>query len=52
MKNFLVSLLAAVVCGRADTLNTNEGMFEGEALNSNNGAFTAILQSDGNFVVY
>ena len=27
-------------------------MFEGDGLNSNNGQFTAILQTDGNFVVY
>ena len=52
MKHFIASLLTAVVCSRGDTLNTYEAMYEGDGLNSNNGAYTAILQTDGNFVVY
>lgn len=35
-----------------DCLSNNKSMSEGHFLKSNNGAYNAILQQDGNFVLY
>ena len=35
-----------------DTMNTNLSLFAGDRIRSQNGKFTAIMQDDGNFVVY
>ena len=43
-------LSAAGFC--ADTLSANQSLQRGQSLVSGNGAYTAIYQNDGNFVVY
>jgi hypothetical protein len=42
----------AVAAGTTATLNANESLHEGQALQSASGRFTARMQGDGNFVLY
>ena len=51
MKYFVSAVLAAVA-SCSDTLNTGVSLFEGQSLTSQNGLYSAVLQTDGNFVVY
>ena len=51
MKHYIVAMLAAVA-SCTDTLNTGVSLWEGESLTSQNGLYSAVLQTDGNFVVY
>lgn len=47
----IISLIFSTTSGTS-VLRVGEGLVEGELLISNNGQFTAALQTDGNFVVY